>query len=428
MERCAHDGVSLDMKRMLIIYPYWPPSNLVGVHRVRMIANELHSLGWKTTVLTIDERDYEEPLSQDLKMLVSPEVEIIKVRAAQVYSFLGRRLIGDISLRGWFSMREMARTLLKTRGYDFIWISVSPWYTALMGYGLKKKYNVPYGIDFQDPWDYKLASHERGLNRATITLAVARVLQPIALRNVNLITGISEAYIKQTLRNLKQARQTNITTFQNGFAQRDHTVQLETFSSPLNPKKRSFVYAGAHWPLGAPLFTLWLKAIASIHQETPLENLEFVFIGTGNSQLRSIDDQAKSLGLEGVVIELPERRSYLEIQQILRESDGAMVIGSIEPHYSASKIFQCLCTAPRTFGFFHADSEGREVLETCRALKYYAPFHPDWSEEDCISKLKHALLSFINPEVEWQPLLENLAEYTSHSNAKKFIQAVEETL
>ena len=45
------------MKRMLIIYPHWPPSNLVGVHRVRLIANELHSLGWQAIVLTIDERD-----------------------------------------------------------------------------------------------------------------------------------------------------------------------------------------------------------------------------------------------------------------------------------------------------------------------------------------------------------------------------------
>ena len=34
------------MKTVLIIYPHWPPSNLVGVHRVRLIANHLHAQDW----------------------------------------------------------------------------------------------------------------------------------------------------------------------------------------------------------------------------------------------------------------------------------------------------------------------------------------------------------------------------------------------
>ena len=37
----------ISMKRILIIYPHWPPSNLVGVHRVRLIANETDPV-WKS--------------------------------------------------------------------------------------------------------------------------------------------------------------------------------------------------------------------------------------------------------------------------------------------------------------------------------------------------------------------------------------------
>ena len=34
----------------------------MGVHRVRLIANELHGLDWKATVLAVHEDDYEEEL------------------------------------------------------------------------------------------------------------------------------------------------------------------------------------------------------------------------------------------------------------------------------------------------------------------------------------------------------------------------------
>ena len=83
------------MKRILIIYPHWPPSNLVGVHRVRLIANELEALGWKPTVLTVDEHDHEEQLSAASEQLVKPGMEVIKVRARPVKKIAGKRVIGD---------------------------------------------------------------------------------------------------------------------------------------------------------------------------------------------------------------------------------------------------------------------------------------------------------------------------------------------
>ena len=67
------------MKSVLIIYPHWPPSNLVGVHRVRLIANHLASFGWHPIVLTVHERHYEEPLVPELTALVASTVEVIKV-------------------------------------------------------------------------------------------------------------------------------------------------------------------------------------------------------------------------------------------------------------------------------------------------------------------------------------------------------------
>ena len=109
------------MKNMLIIHPHWPPSNTVGVHRVRLIANELHHFNWKATVLTVDERDIEDDLSSDLEQLVDGSVEVIKVRARPVFSVMGKRLIGDIGLRAFGALKRKAEAMLATSPFDFVW-------------------------------------------------------------------------------------------------------------------------------------------------------------------------------------------------------------------------------------------------------------------------------------------------------------------
>jgi glycosyltransferase involved in cell wall biosynthesis len=416
------------MRNMLIIHPHWPPSNLVGVHRVRLIANELHHLGWHAIVLTIDEQDYEEQLSPETLKLVHESVEVIRVRASPVRTLFGKRLVGDISLRGWSALKVAAESLLKARSIDFIWFSLPPWYTSLLGRILYKKFGVPFGIDYRDPWVYERAEHQKGFNRALATAIAARALEPRALKNVSLISGVSSGYLAGLLQRYPKVRSIPKVTFQMGFSPQDHNIDVPGFHAPFNMGKQTFVYAGAHWALGAPVFTLWLEALAELHHQSPIHEVEFLFVGTGNPELPSIQSQAKNLGIESLVREIPERQSYLEVQQMLRESDGALVLGSIEPHYSASKLFQCLITAPRLFGFFHTASEGREVLEICNADTFYVSYNPEKSKAQLSSELKSTIQRFIDPNSTWQPDFTPLAEYTSANNAKKFVAAVEQVI
>jgi len=413
------------MKTMLIIQPHWPPSNLVGVHRVRLVANELHNLGWKALVLAIDERDYEEPLSPEMTRLVNVEVEVIKVRAASVKSFFGRRLIGDLGLRGYKALRNQAGELLRTRSIDFIWFSLPSWYPSLMGYGLKRKFGVHFGLDYRDPWVYEIPRHMKGFNRATITITAARILEPLALRNVSLVSGVSDGYVEGVRSRNKNITDTPVVTFQMGFRKEDHFIELPNFQAPINPTKKTYVYAGAHWPMGAPLFTTFLRALAQLNSTQTLEKIEFLFIGTGNTEVKSLQLQAEELGLQDIFREIPERQSYLEIQQILRNSDGAILIGSPEPHYSASKIFQCLLTTPRIFGFFHPKSEAKHVLDACNANHFFVPFDERLTSTDMIDAVSMGLSKFIDPEFH-QPLdLKPLKQHTSLTNARKLINSIE---
>tara|TARA_Y100001933_G_scaffold246407_1_gene278141 strand:+ start:2146 stop:3423 length:1278 start_codon:yes stop_codon:yes gene_type:complete len=418
------------MKRMLIIYPHWPPSNLVGVHRVRLIANELYQLGWNATVLTIDERDYEEPPAHDTLRLVDPRVQVVKVRARPVRHWFGRRGFGDIGIRGFSALKNRADNILKeekTKGspIDFIWFSLPSWYPALMGKSLSKKHAVPFGIDYQDPWVRTLGRQEVGWNRATFTSLIARALEPLALRNVALISGINEAYVEGVKKRYHRLDRIPFVYAQLGFSHQDHHIELKDFSIPFSLGKRTFVYAGAHWSMGAPLFKIWLKAIAKLHKEDMIpEDVEFLFIGTGNPALPGIQEQADDLEIGNIVREIPNRLSYLQVQQILRHSHGALIIGSTQSHYSASKVFQCLLTAPRVFGFFHEQSEAASILREVNATRFFAPYSPNKSAPETQTLVEQKVLRFLDSNEPWEPNLEAMEPYSAKSSAESLIEGI----
>ena len=414
---------------MLIIYPHWPPSNLVGVHRVRLIANELHALGWKPTVLCIDERDYEESLAHDTEQLVQSEVEVVKVRAIEPIHILGKRMLGDIGLRGWIPLKKKAKELLGSNRFDFIWFSMPSWYPSLMGYSLSSRYKVPFGIDYQDPWIHEIPNHHIGLNRATLTIQLAKILEPLALRGASLISGISEGYLAGVKNRYSRLRSTPFVCAQLGFSPRDHQIELSTFQLPFQKGKRTYVYAGAHWAMGAPLFSMFLQALERLKHRNELPtDVHFLFIGTGNPELPSLTEQISSMGLSDFVSEIPERLSYLEVQQILRSSDGAMIIGSVQPHYSASKVFQCLLTAPRLLGFFHKDSEAASILRICNAHAFFAPYDSDSEAEFNLSQIENTLVKFIDPGEPWNPDLSKLDSFSACASASKLVEAIESIL
>ena len=91
------------MKKILIIYPHFPPSNLAGVHRPRLFASHLKSFGWEPIILTVHEDFYEEELDWNLHSLLPKDLRIEKVNAFKVSK---PRLIGDIGLRGFFQLRK----------------------------------------------------------------------------------------------------------------------------------------------------------------------------------------------------------------------------------------------------------------------------------------------------------------------------------
>jgi hypothetical protein len=355
------------MPRILIISPHFPPSNLAAVHRSRLFAQHLPSFGWEPVILTVDDKYYEEAPDPNLSRLLPPGLRIERVTAFRVTR---PRLIGDIGLRAFFQLYRKAKALINKEKIDFLYIPIPSFYIALLGRWLHASTGVRYGIDYIDPWVHRFPGSDRVLSRHWLSSQIARWLEPIAVRKASLITGVAEGYFQGVLeRNAGLAATCVSGAMPYGGEAADHQKVKELDLHPYLFERRQgkiqLLYAGAMLPKAyAPLRAIFeaLKA----HPEAT-GSLEIHFVGTGKTandpEGYNIRPMAEEYGLYGTVIfEYPRRIPYLDVLVHLEAVDGVFILGSTEPHYTPSKVYQGVLSGKPLLAVLHTQSTAVDVI------------------------------------------------------------------
>lgn len=409
------------MKNLLIIYPHWPPSNLAGVHRPRLIANFLKEFGWNPIVLTVKEKYYEEPHDWNIIKTVAKNVEVIKTDAIPVIKIFNKRIIGDIGIRSFYSLYKAALGIIKERNINFIWIPIPSFYIALLGRLLFQQTNIPYGIDYIDPWVRPLASFEKPFSRAWWSLQVAKFLEPLAVKKVSLISGVSYAYYEPVLARNFSRPVVNV-AMPYGFDSNDHNLKIKDLKLPwdnLNGSIKPYVYAGAFLPKSHIFIEALFTAVSQLYQDNQLPSgFKLFFIGTGNYLGKKIVDYAHEKGITHLVVEMRERLPFLTILNILGESSGNLIIGSIEKHYTASKTFQAILANKPIFSILHKESSALEVLKAANADKYSIAYSNEYTNEDLVNKIFVLFYKFVTSAKKWEPNFKALDSFSAKNSAR----------
>lgn len=359
------------MKKILIIYPHFPPSNLAGVHRPRLFAQHLKSLGWEPVILTVDEKFYEEELDWNLHKLLPTDLRIEKVNA---FSITKPRIIGDIGLRAFFQLRKKALQLLRTEHFDFVYIPIPSFYVALIGPYLKRKTGVKYGIDYIDPWVHKFPGSEKIFSRHWFSTQLAKWLEPKAVSHADLISGVAEGYYQGVIdRNPKLRNTCQFVAMPYGGEKSDHEklkhLNLKPYLFKRN-NKLQLVYAGAMLPKAYEPLEAIFRSIKN--NLTSFHDVEFHFIGTGSNSNDANSFNIKSLAIkydlwESIVFEYPKRISYLDVLVHLNIADGLFILGSTEPHYTPSKTYQAVLSEKPILAVLHKESSAVDVINKSNA-------------------------------------------------------------
>jgi hypothetical protein len=385
-------------RRVVIVSAHFPPSNLVSVHRARLISNNLNEFGWEPTIICVNSKYYEEPLDFDLEKSLNPLVKVIRVGA--ISQKIARSLRwGDIGLRSFFNLLFSLLKLARSKKIDLIFITIPSNYLALLGRLVFEFHQVPYIIDYQDPWVNETSQSEKIMSKAWLTQNLAKLLEPFALKKVSAISGMTPKYFESVIERNPHLKCKPKLSFQMGFASSDYEMleKLKIVSNlvPAGQPFKQIVYAGALLPKAVELMRCFLKALSIVNNDPSREfAIRFVCIGTGSS---SVDPKsyrilplAKSVQAEKWVAEFPNRHPFFEVLASLKQADGIIIIGSTEPHYSPSKLFQAVFSKNPVLAVLHQDSEAIQLIKKSQA-GFVCSITSDFNEEELIVRIVEIL-------------------------------------
>jgi hypothetical protein len=358
-------------RTVIIVSPYFPPSTLASVHRARHLAKHLPAAGWTPIVLCVDETYHEQDLDPALAALVPTHVHIVKTTAlpARITRGVG---IGDISLRAWYPLRRAIIRLLEARPVDAVLITGSPFYPMLFAPVVKHRFGIPVVLDFQDPWVSAWGAAQSRLSKAGVAHKLAAALESCALRASDFVVSVSDTQNKEMAARYSWFDASRMAGIPIGGDPDDFTVMRS--GPPIegrNHLEPSFIhlsYVGTFLPRAAPLFRTLLRAFARLRAVEPAlaGRVRLNFIGTSNQpnddSIYRVRPLAEAEGVLDAVREIPARLPYMHALGVLAVSDGVLLIGSDEPHYTASKIYPALMSGRPFLSLFHCASSAHRIL------------------------------------------------------------------
>ena len=99
---------------------------------------------------------------------------------------------------------------------------------------------------------------------------------------------------------------------------------------------------------------------------------------------------ADEMGVGDIVREMPHRIPYLDALRTMANADVQLILGSNQPHYTASKLYPCLLSGNSTLAFIHRDSEVVKYASECGGVKLVT-FHTDNPIDRKVNELADAL-------------------------------------
>lgn len=429
------------MKKVLIIGADFAPSSLPPATRIRFFAKHLPEFGWEPIVLTVEPEYYDWTVDAGNLKLLSGSLEVVRTGAWRS-SWTRRIGIGDVGIRSlWHHWQTLKRLCRETR-IDMVFIPVPPYMSMVLGRLAHEKFGIPYVIDYIDPWVteyYWSLPRKQRPPKWPLAYAISRLFEPYALRRVSHITGVSQGTTDSVVNRYAQLGERDATEIPYGAEADDFEyLRLQPRANPIFDPTDGLLHlscVGACIPSMHATVRALFAAVRLGHERNQqlFRRLRLHFVGTSyaanGSAPHNVLALAREAGLEAYVTEQASRVSYLDSLQVMIDSHGLLLVGSDEPHYTASKIFPYILSRNALLTVFHEESSVVTILKETKAGEAvtFSSDTPQWTKIDEIADELESLLKLppgFEPPTNWT----TFERYTTRAMAGRLAASFEHAI
>lgn len=385
-------------------------------------------------MVAVQERFYTERLDPTLAARLPPDLQLI--RTAAFPTRLSRRFgIGDIGLRAYPFLKSAIQREITSRRPEAILITGSPYYPMLLSGWIQRLFGVPVVLDFQDPWVSAWGATRRPLTKAWASHRLACRLEPLAVRSASFVTSVSDVQNRQFSHRYPWFDPSRLAAIPIGGDPDDFTLHQRRLGGGVAPPSDMttlhFSYVGSYWPRAEGPIRQLFAGVAQFRRESPelAQRVRLNFIGTDSRNSQVASDQvrpfAEAMGVDDLLEEAPRRLPHLEALQKMADADVLLLVGSDEPHYTASKIYPALLSGRPYLSLFHRESSAHAILSEAGGGASIAFSNPDELKATTPAIVKALRALVLSPEAVGAANTEVIAPYTARAVAGRFAEILD---
>ncbi|MBS0209200.1 MAG: glycosyltransferase [Planctomycetes bacterium] len=345
-------------RRVLIVVGCYEPCMLADMHRARMLAFDLPKCGWDVEILAPEQAfQAANIVDQDSAGLFAPNVPVHYARRS--FDALFRRLtVRSVVWRAWWPMYRLGASLLSSGRFDLVYISTAQPQFFCLGPMWKRRYDIPYVLDFHDPWYRPQVAYETSTRawRAKVVRKINGPLEQLAVCGAAGLVAVSPHYLNTLTDRYARRQPAWLHSGRNKaipFAALEHDLAaVGVWSAPAPPVKQDATFRLVHIGGGGNVrrdavmaLCQSLRAFRAAKPELA-NRLRFELHATTRDPedpyAGMLAEIARRYDVGDLVVEFPGAVTYRRSLELARDADGLLILGVDDVAYTPSKLFSYL--------------------------------------------------------------------------------------
>ncbi len=353
-------------KNILIIAPVFPPQGGIGTFRVTKFAKFLSKNNYDISVITPSQLEHQN-MDKSLLRDIPENVKMYKLNFKSSYKKFP-------SLDFYFAAKKALPNIIKETNPSVVFITGGPFYILPIGRYIYEKFEIPYIIDFRDPWilnyDDKSASVKTKLK-----IKIDKVMEKYTVNKASAIISVNDVMTKFYKSKYPKIKK-RFHTITNGY-------DIEDFQliNPEKFEKFTILYTGKfEVSAGFRNPELLFKAIDKLNAND--YEIEFMHIGEREEKICEMLNKHKFNSI------LPGFLPYSKVLKYCKGANLLVVISGNRSLEQTGKIFDYLgCEKP----VLAITNKSNELYKVCKDFKHIEVVDPK-----SISEIENAIKKVYN--------------------------------